>query len=130
MGNGADLPNEKNTTPSSLQIIEPSGRGFKGFSANRYESIFDDFKEEDPQMHYDQFEDRSASFAAAPTAAQPLPYEDTIVFIHFNKQGIRLSLQANMKTFLAILIIIVVIFSRPGVTDLIGALVKSVLGQH
>ena|SRR5689334_12254550 len=130
MGDTANLANGDNKAPSSLQIIEASARGFQSHSADRYESFFEDFTEEDPHMHYDQYEDQAPSFNAAPMAAQPVPYEDTIVFIHFNKQGIRLSLQANIKTFLAILFIVVVIFSRPGVGDLIGAVVKSVLGQH
>jgi hypothetical protein len=130
MGNIANLANENTGQPNSLQIIDTPARGFQGYSADRYEQLFDDFKEEDPQMHYDQFEDQTPPFNAAPMPAKPVPYEDTIVFIHFNKQGIRLSLQANLKTFIVIMFIVLVFFSRPGVGDLIASVVKNALGQH
>jgi hypothetical protein len=121
-----------NTTPNSLQVPD-SAHGFQSYSANRYEQLFDDFKYEGPQPMNDyEYEDQHRPFHAAttPMSSAAKPYEDTVVVLHMNKQGVRLSLQANMRMFIVMLVILLAIFGKPGIGDFVGTLLKTLFGPQ
>jgi len=124
-----DLAEESDNRSKSIQPAN-AARGFQGHRrTDRYESMFNDFNDEDTHsMPYNDYEDQNRAFNSTALPPKPQPYEDTVLMMHFNKQGIRFMLQANLKTFILIVVIVLFLFGRPGVGDLITTLVKSLSG--
>jgi len=56
-------------------------------------------------------------------------YNDTVIAVHHSKKGFRIVLQANHKTFLVIVILVLAVLSRPGLVDLLSVLLKSLVGH-
>ncbi len=115
-------------SPSNVRALaksNPSARGFR--TTPHYEQLFEDASE-------------SSSLGSAGGASgwnywqpsdprdDPDPYQDTVLLIHSNRRGIRISFQASRRVALFILVIILVILIKPGIMDMIISLVKSVLG--
>jgi hypothetical protein len=107
------------------------GGGYTASEQQRYRDIFNDEAATSTDFGYrggsgfgsvnePQWRPFSSSFAQG-------PYEDTILFIQHNKRGVRFSLQANTRTFIAIVLIFIALINSPGIGELIGALVKAIL---
>ncbi len=122
--------------PVRAEIIDQSStpRGFGGYAASeqqRYRDIFGDDAANSADFGYrgasglgsasdPYWRPFSSSFAQG-------PYEDTILYIQHNKRGVRFSLQATTKTFIAIVLIVIALINSPGIGTLVSTLIKSVL---
>ncbi len=57
-------------------------------------------------------------------------YKDTFIGIHHSPRGVRVAFQANSKTALIILGVLVILLSHPGVIDLLVSVLKQAIGIH
>lgn len=68
-------------------------------------------------------------FAGAPnTPNAEEQYKETFIGIHHSSRGVRIALQANTRTAILIVIVLVLMVSRPGVVDLVISLLKGLTG--
>jgi len=58
------------------------------------------------------------------------PYEDTILYFHHGKRGVQFIVQANRKMFVMLVVLLLIVVNSPGITDMIGKLVRSVMGAN
>ena len=133
----ADSPQADTTArPVRADVIDQSSmpRGFGGYAASeqqRYRDLFGDDASTSADFGY-----RGASGLGSASDQYWRPfsssfgqgaYEDTILFVQHNKRGVRFSLQANTRTFIAIVLIFIALINSPGIGTLISTLIKSVL---
>ncbi len=144
MSNPVDKSNP-NRTPQTIDIIPNRPAGLGGFSAPRYNDTsqtYQDIFREAFTHCVNGFENNASGLGGlgSPAAPGSVPfsniydanapaYDDTVIAIHHSKKGIRLVLQANHKAFLVIAVIFLVLISKPGITDVLGAVLKSITGH-
>jgi len=112
--------------PTMTELLRQTGpRGFGTYSSDqRYQEIFEDDAESAPGH-------RSGSmggsyqqpFSGAYTTSQQ-PYEDTVVFFHHCKKGIRFSVQANTKTFIVLVVIFIGLMNSPGLGEMLNNVLR------
>jgi hypothetical protein len=133
------LPADTAARPVQAEVMDrptmPRGLGgYSGSEQQRFRDIFGDDAATGADFGYrgasgfgsasDQYwRPFSSSFAQG-------PYEDTILFIQHNKRGVRFSLQANTRTFIIIVLIFIALINSPGIGELIGTVVKTILNIH
>ena len=131
-GRKPDQPRIEIMQEAAADILAHSTpRGFGAFSdQQRYQEIFEDTAEGAPDFGFQgggglgggfQRPFSQTSFASEP------PYRDTVFVLHHNKQGIRLFLQANLRTFVVIVLIVAAIVSSPSLAEVVNTLFKAVL---
>jgi hypothetical protein len=136
----ADPPQVDTTArPVRAEVVDQSStpRGFGSYATSdqqRYRDLFGDDASTSADFGYrgasglgsasdPYWRPFSSSFAQG-------PYEDTILYVQHNKRGVRFSLQANTRTFIAIVLIVIALINSPGIGALISTLVKSILNLH
>jgi hypothetical protein len=133
MTNTSGTPNNQpfidvTAKPSMGELLRQAApRGFGNHSSEqRYQDIFDDDAQSAPGYggRPGGLGGSQAPFQGAYTNT---PYEDTVVFFHHNKRGVRVSVQASTKTFFVLLVIFIALTNSPGIGDLINNLLKTVL---
>lgn len=137
----SDWP-ETDTQTIDAELIgyaAPPGSGSARMYQRRQE-ILDDDGPTAPEYDYSRhYSDMGGHYYPPPyppygatygEAFKEQPYEDTVVFFHLGKRGVRLAIQANRKMFLALLILMLIVMNSPGITDLISKLVRSVMGAN
>jgi|SRR5579859_2664941 len=70
------------------------------------------------------------AFYGSPYAEEIGPYRDTFIGIHHSPRGVRVAFQANTKTALIVLIVLILLLSHPGVLDLLINVIKQAIGIH
>ena len=121
----ASQPNKLNVARSNVNALTKSAPPARGFSAPHYDQLFDDAADigagngGSSGWNYWQ---------PADSVDEPEPYQDTLLFIHSNRRGIRISFQASRRVALIILLIVIVIILKPAILDVLVSLVKSALG--
>jgi len=126
----ASQPNKLNVARSNLNALTKSVPPVRGFSAPRYEQLFEDGADlGGPGGGNGGFSGWSYWQPADPDD-DPEPYQDTLLLIHSNRRGIRISFQASRRVAVIILLIILVILIKPGILDMLASLVKSALGGN
>jgi hypothetical protein len=117
--------------PTMTELLRQTGpRGFGTYSSDqRYQEIFEDDSESAPGYRtgstggsYQQ------PFSGAYTGQQT--YEDTVVFFHHCKKGIRFSVQANTKTFIVLLAIFIGLMNSPGIGELLNNVLRIFLNAR
>ena len=68
--------------------------------------------------------------AASWTADDQKPYSETYFGIHHSSRGVRMAFQGSVKTALILVLVLMLLISRPGVIDLMLNVVKTVIGGH
>lgn len=140
---GTANPSARKTDTPRIEILDEvnaeilshnTPRGFGTFpGGQRYQELFDDETEAAPSFGYQGGGGLGGGIPrpfSQTTFGGESPYKDTVIVIHHNKQGIRLFLQANIKTFLIILLVIIAIVSSPSLTEIVNTLIKTVLSAH
>src|SRR5258708_33154470 len=64
------------------------------------------------------------AYYGSPYAEETRPYADTFIGIHHSPRGVRVAFQANTKTALIVLVVLILLLSRPGVLDLLVSVLK------
>ncbi len=118
--------------PSMTELLRQTGpRGFGGFSSEqRYQDLFEDEAESAPGAGYragTMGGNYQSPFNGAYTNQ---PYEDTVLFFHHCKRGIRVSMQANTKTFIILFLIFVALINSPGIGEIVNNLLRTVLNPR
>lgn len=70
------------------------------------------------------------SYYSAAFAEDAAPYRDTFIGIHHSQRGVRVAFQANTKTALIVLVVLIILLSHPGVLDLLLNVLKQAIGLH
>lgn len=70
------------------------------------------------------------AYYGTPFAEEIGPYRDTFIGIHHSPRGVRVAFQANTKTALIALVVLILLLSHPGVLDLLLSVVKQAIGIH
>jgi hypothetical protein len=138
MSNTPGTPNNQpiidvTAKPSMTELLHQTApRGFGAASSEqRYQEIFEDDSQTAPG-----YGGRAGGLG---TSYQPpfegaysnaKPYEDTVLFFHHNKRGVRFSVQANTKTFIVLMVIFIALTNSPGIGELINNLLKTVLNTR
>jgi hypothetical protein len=133
-GRKPEQPRIEIINDAAAEILSHSTpRGFGTFRGDqRYQEIFEDTAEGAPDFGYPGT-GLGASYQrpfSHTNFGSDAPYRDTVIVLHHNKQGIRLFLQANLRTFLVILLIIAALVSSPSLADMINTLLRAVLGAR
>jgi hypothetical protein len=130
------------TRPVKAELIGYAApQGFGSFrEEQRYQEIFDETAETAPGYNYNAYQGGIGGTYYPPhppfgavygePPKEQAPYEDTVVFFHHGKRGVRLAIQANRKMFVALVILVLIVVNSPGITDLLGGLLKSMLGAR
>jgi|SRR5579859_565051 len=105
----------------------PPARGFGAPNTPRYEQLFDDCADHTSLGSAGGFSGWDY-WQASEQRDEAEPYQDTLLLIHSNRRGVRISFQASRRVILFIVIIILVILIKPGILDMIVSLVRSALG--
>jgi len=58
------------------------------------------------------------------------PYTDTFIGFHHSPRGVRVAFQANTRTAVIILVVLILLLSHPGVIDMMVSLLKQAVGVH
>jgi hypothetical protein len=133
-GNNSNKPNnDAAARPTQTEIVgSHAPRGFGGFAERHYQELFEDDADYAPNYGPSGLGGRAyrrpPHFAGE--YAEPQSYQDTVIFLHHNKQGIRLSIQATSKVFLLILVVVIVFLNSPGIGDIVGAVLKTVMNAR
>jgi len=137
MTNTPGTPNNQPTIdvtakPSMTDLLrQTTPRGFGNYSSDqRYQEIFDDDTQSTPG-----YGGRPSGLGGSyqppfEGAYNTKPYEDTVLFFHHGKKGVRFSVQASTKTFIVLMVIFIALTNSPGIGDVINNLVKTVLNAH
>lgn len=108
-------------------------RGFGTFRGDqRYQEIFEDTAEGAPDFGCTGM-GLGASYQrpfSQTSFGSDAPYRDTVIVLHYTKQGIRIFLQANLRTFLVILLIGAALVSSPSLAEMVNTLLRAVLGAR
>ena len=70
------------------------------------------------------------TYYGSPYAEEARPYTDTFIGIHHSPRGIRIAFQANSRTAVIVLIVLILLLSHPGVLDLLVNLLKQAINIH
>jgi hypothetical protein len=125
--------------PVRAEIVDQSStpRGFGGYAASEQQRYRDIFGDDAPNSADFGYRGASGLGSAGDPYWRPFsssfaqgPYEDTILYIQHNKRGVRFSLQATTRTFIAIVLIVIALINSPGIGTLISTLIKSILNLH
>jgi hypothetical protein len=113
--------------PTMTELLRQTGpRGFGNHSSDqRYQEIFEDEADTAPGWG-----GRAGSMGQQPPFSGTYgnqPYEDTVLFFHHCKRGIRLSVQANTRTFIVLFLVFIALTNSPGLGELVNNLMKSIL---
>src|SRR5258708_26085133 len=112
----ASQPGKLNVARSNLNALTKSVTPARGFGAPHYERLFDDGAD---------FGGRNGGTTGwnywhpMDRADDGEPYQDTLLLIHSNRRGIRISFQASRRVALFILLIILVILIKPAILDIL-----------
>ena len=118
--------------PSMTELLhQAQPRGFGNYSTEqRYQEIFEDDSQTAPG-----YGERPSGLGGSyqppfEGAYSSKPYEDTVLFFHHGKRGVRFSIQANTKTFIILLVLFIALTNSPGIGELINNLVRTVLNTR
>ena len=137
MTNKPGTPNNQPTIdvtakPSMTELLRQStSRGFGAATSDqRYQEIFEDDAQTAPG-----YGGRPGGLGGSyqppfEGAYNQKPYEDTVLFFHHGKSGVRFSIQASTKTFIVLMVIFVALTNSPGIGEVINNLLKTVLNTR
>ncbi len=129
-------PNDDPTPrPTQTEIITNTmPKGFGGFAERHYQDLFEDEYDYTPNYNGVGGGLGRSSYRRSPFVNDQIddnkPYPDTVIFFHHNKQGINFTIHAPVKVFLVFLVVIIVFLNSPGIGDIVGSILKTVMNAR
>jgi hypothetical protein len=137
MTNTPGTPNNQPTIdvtakPSMSELLRQTApRGFGNYSSDqRYQEIFEDEAQSAPGYGGRPGGLGNSYQPPFDGAYTNKPYEDTVLFFHHGKKGVRFSIQASTKTFIVLMVIFIALTNSPGIGEVINNLLRTVLSAR